>query len=294
MISMTLGRYFLFAFLLIGFTAATALAQEPENVQTFDTGEVTLRYELTGSGETVVLIHGYTHNMRTWNLQMNALTDHYRVLRYDRRGWGASSGHADVTVDPKDLALLLDHLGISSAHIVGHSQGGYVALGFAMNYPEKVDRLVLYGAPPSEGFGIPWNGPDSFPPNLPQIAQDHGLDSVGTILFSHPLGRGFTEGTRGAELAAEMWNSYDGADLLDPKQPSGVTPAPSAENLPKIASPTLVITGEWEMAYFQLVAEAFDYSIPNSERVTVLGGGHAVHLQQPERFNGEILRFLSK
>lgn len=225
---------------------------------------------------------------------MNALADQYQVLRYDRRGWGASSGHADVSADPKDLSKLLDHLGIPSAHIVGHSQGGHVALRFAMSYPDKVERLVLYGAPPPDGFGIPWDGPDSLPPNLPQIARDHGIDSVGSILFSHPLARGFSEGTPGARLAAEMWESYDGADLLDPKQPSGDTPPPLAEHLSGITSPTLVITGEWEMAYFQLVAEAFNYSIPNSERVTVPGGGHAVHLQQPERFNGELLRFLSQ
>lgn len=282
------------AFLIIGLSAAAVLAQEPETVQTFDTGEVTLSYELTGSGEPLVLIHGYTHNKRSWNLQMNALTDRFLVLRYDRRGWGASSGHADVSADPKDLALLLDHLDISSAHIVGHSQGGYVALSFAMNYPDMVDRLVLFGAAPPAGFGVPWTGPDSFPSNMPQIAQNHGLDSVATILFTHPIARGFSEGTEGAKLASEMWESYDGADLLDPRQPSGDTPAPSVEKLPNIDSPTLVITGEMEMPYFQLVAEAYNYAIPNSERVTILGGGHAAHLQQPERFNAELFRFLKE
>ncbi len=290
----TFSRMTIVAFLLIASCTLLVFAQEPSSVQTFDTGNVTLSYELSGSGHPLVLIHGYTHNKRTWNLQMNSLRDHFRILRYDRRGWGASSGYADVTADPKDLALLLDHLDISSAHILGHSQGGHVALRFAMSYPEKVDRLVLYGTPAPAGFGIPWDGPDSFPSNMPQIARDHGLDSVGTILFSHPLARGFKDGTPGAKLASEMWSSYDGADLLDPKQPSDATPVPLAEDLNKITSPTLVIIGEWEMAYFQLVAEAYDYAIPNSEQVIVTGGGHAVHLQQPERFNAEILRFLTK
>jgi len=282
------------AFLLILISAISVLAQEPSSVKSFDTGEVTLNYELTGTGEPLVLIHGYTHNKRTWNLQMSALTNHFRVLRYDRRGWGASGGFADVSADSKDLALLLDHLDISSAHIIGHSQGGHVALRFAMSYPDKVDRLVLYGAPAPAGFGIPWDGPDAFPSNMAQIARDHGLDSVGTIIFSHPLARGFKEENPGAKIASEMWASYDGADLLNPKQPSGATPAPMAQDLNTINSPTLVITGEWEMAYFQLVAEAYNYAIPDSERVIVSGGGHAVHMQQPYRFNGEILRFLTE
>lgn len=292
MTSNKLGRSISVTFLLFALSAHSVLAQEPSNVQTFDTGEVTLSYELTGSGEPLVLIHGYTHNKRTWNLQMETLSEHFQVLRYDRRGWGASTGYADVSADPVDLAQLLDHLDISSAHILGHSQGGHVALRFAMNYPERVNRLILYGAPAPAGFGIPWDGPDSFPANMPQIARNHGLDSIGTILFSHPLARGFKEGSPGAQLASEMWSSYDGADLLNPKQPSGATPPPMAENLSTITSPTLVIIGEDEMAYFQLVAEAYNYAIPNSKSVIVSGGGHAVHMQQPERFSAEILHFL--
>lgn len=120
------------------------------------------------------------------------------------------------------------------------------------------------------------------------------MDSLGTILFSHPIARGFVQGTPGAEIASEMWSSYDGADLLDPKQPTGTTPVPMAEDLNKITSPTLVIYGEWEMDYFQLVGEAYNYAIPNPDRVIVSGGGHAVHLQEPERFNAELLRFLAE
>jgi pimeloyl-ACP methyl ester carboxylesterase len=59
-----------------------------------------------------------------------------------------------------------------------------------------------------------------------------------------------------------------------------------------VAPPTLVLTGEWEMPYVQVVAEALAYGIPGAERAVVRGGGHAVHLQEPERFTAEVVRFL--
>lgn len=285
---------FLGFLLLIGLPVTQSHAQDSSSVKMLDLGDVEISYDLNGSGHPLVLIHGYTHNMDTWNLQMSTLRNHYRVLRYDRRGWGNSGGFSDPSMDPVDLAELLDHLDIPTAHIVGHSQGAHVALRFAMVYPEKVDHLVLYGSPAPSGFGIPWSGSDSFPSNMPQVAREHGLDSVGTIIFSHPLARGFVEGSPGEKIASEMWESYDGTDLLNPQPSSNATPPPAAEDLLNVKAPTLVITGEWEIPYFQLVAEAFDYAIPNSECVTVPGGGHTVHLQQPERFTAEILRFLKK
>lgn len=290
-VSSFLGVIVLLLILLV-VSPCTVQAQNPSDVRTVDLGEVEISYELTGSGPPLVLIHGYTHNMRTWNLQMSMLRDYYQVLRYDRRGWGDSGGFSDPTMDPEDLAELLDHLDIPAAHILGHSQGAHVALRFSMAYPDKVENLILYGSPAPSGFGIPWTGPDAFPANMSQIAKEHGLDSVGVVIFSHPLARGFVEGSPGSEIASEMWESYDGTDLLNPQPPSNDTPPPKTEGLSKVKASTLIITGELEMPYFQLVAEAFDYAIPNSERVTVPGGGHAVHLQEPERFTAEILRFL--
>lgn len=256
-------------------------------------GDVELAYELAGEGSPLVLIHGWTHDMRSWDLQARALQRHFTVLRYDRRGWGGSGGHPDVTMDPVDLNSLMESLGVESAYVVGHSQGAEVALRFALAHPERVAALGLYGAPPPAGFGVPWTGSDAppSPSDMASIVREGGVDSLGTVLFSGPLARGFDDGGPGFELATAMWEDNGGRGLVNPVEPSNATPAPVFDRVSEIDVPTLVITGDLEMPYFQMVADALAYALPDAERVTVPGGGHAVHMQEPERFTAELVRF---
>jgi pimeloyl-ACP methyl ester carboxylesterase len=256
-------------------------------------GDVELTYELSGNGPPLVLIHGWTHDMRSWELQTPTLQRHFTVLRYDRRGWGGSGGHPDVTMDPVDLDRILEALDMDSAFVVGHSQGADVALRFALAHPERVAALGLYGSPPPAGFGVPWTGPDAppSPSDMASIVREGGVDSLGAVLFSGPLARGFDESEPGLELATAMWADNGGRDLEDPREPSNATPPPAFDRVSEIEVPTLVITGDLEMPYFQVVADALAYAIPDAERVTVSGGGHAVHMQEPERFTAELVRF---
>lgn len=254
--------------------------------------DVTIHYERVGNGPPLILIHGWSMDLRSWDYQLPALAESFTVLRYDRRGWGGSRGHPDVSSDPVDLDRLMSELEIDSAFVLGHSQGAEVALRFALAYPERVRALVLYGGPLLEGFGLPWNGPDTFPSDMPSIVREGGIDSLSAIVFSHPLARGFEEGAPETELVERIWETNAGRDLRDPRPPSGATPPPHVDRLVDVDAPTLVVTGELEMPYFQIVAEALAYGIRGAERVTLEGGGHAVHMQQPERFNRVVARFL--
>src|SRR5947209_17799867 len=101
-----------------------------------DVGDAKLNYAVSGQGEPLVLVHGWALNMSVWNDQVRAFAPRYRVVTYDLRGFGHSTGVPDVTSDPADLAALLDRLGIQSAHIVGHSRGGTIALAFALAFPQ--------------------------------------------------------------------------------------------------------------------------------------------------------------
>lgn len=255
---------------------------------------VEIHYEASGEGPPLVLLHGWTHDARVWRLQIPSLERHFTVLRYDRRGRGRSGGRPDVSRDPVDLGQLMDELGWSDAHVVGHSQGAEVALRFALAYPNRVRSLVLYGARPPEDFSVPWTGPDALPspPEMATIVEAGGLDSLGAVFFNGPLGRGFEGGGPGLEIARELWAENAARAFEEPSPPSGATPAPSMARLGEITMPTLVLTGDREMAYFRLGADAIAYALPDARHVTVAGGGHAVHLQEPERFTAELLRFL--
>lgn len=279
---------------LLALAAISLLAAAPLDAQADSlrvAGDVSLHYELSGAGPPLVLIHGWTHDARVWELQTPELTREFTLLRYDRRGWGRSGGSPDVSMDPGDLDSLMAAVGLEDAHVVGHSQGANVALRFALAHPSRVRSLTLYGAPPPAGFGVPPVGEDTFP-DMAAIVRDHGLDSLGAALFSHPLGRGFEEDGRGLELAREMWATNARRAFEDPDPPSGATPEPSMDRVPEVTAPALILTGEREMRHARLAADAVAYLLPDASRIKLPGGGHAVHLQEPERWTAEVVRFV--
>jgi pimeloyl-ACP methyl ester carboxylesterase len=108
---------------------------------------ITLEYEVQGSGEPVLLIHG-SHIADTFATLMTepALRDHFNLIRYHRRGFaGSSRANAPLPVSTQaaDCLSLLQRLGIDRAHIVGHSYGGAIALQLALDAPEAVRSLSL-------------------------------------------------------------------------------------------------------------------------------------------------------
>ena len=203
-------------------------------------GDVTLRYEVAGSGPGVVLLHGWAVSLESWHYLFPALSSDYTVIRYDRRGFGKSGGSPDASLDPIDLRNLLDTLEIDRAVVVGHSQGSASALRFALAFPERLSGLVLFGGGPPEGFGLPWSGPDAIDfARLVQTAREQGLDSMRVLLNGHPMMNGFVEGSEGFEIAIAMFGAYDGRDLLNPKPSANATPPPDVGRLSEIVVPTL-------------------------------------------------------
>ena len=102
-----------------------------------------------GTGDAIVLLHGFVLTRDIWNAQADALSKTHRVVLPDLRGMGRSTAsHGPYLMESLagDIAAALDALGIERASIVGHSLGGYVALAFARMYVERVERLALVGA----------------------------------------------------------------------------------------------------------------------------------------------------
>jgi pimeloyl-ACP methyl ester carboxylesterase len=110
---------------------------------------ITLKYVEMGPPEApaVVLIHGMSHNSRSWSLMAPHLAERYRLIIVDLRGHG-DSGKPDIRMYPvslyaADIAALIDALKLGKVHVVGHSLGSMAAQALAMNFPEKVDKVVL-------------------------------------------------------------------------------------------------------------------------------------------------------
>src|SRR6188508_735794 len=131
---------------------------------TFETNGARIYYEAEGSGEPVLMIHAGVANLRMWDDQVAALRDAYRVIRYDTRGFGRTETDAVEFSNRADIAALLDHLGEESAHVVGLSRGGIIALDFALEFPDRVRSLVVAAG----GIGG-YDGGDEAPDGWAQV-----------------------------------------------------------------------------------------------------------------------------
>jgi 3-oxoadipate enol-lactonase len=262
----------------------------PAQTASVNVGDASINYELSGKGPVVVLIHGWAQDLTIWDDQVAALSPKYRVLRYDRRSYGSSTGHADPTAEPDDLRILLDSLKVPSVIVVGLSAGARTALNFAVAFPGRVRALVLYGSGPPAGFQpmAEERGPN---PRI-DIARNYGLDSLrkwveGTgFHWEPPNNPGYRR------RVDRMWSRYDGRDLLDRRPPSGRVRVAGMDDLAKIRVPTLILVGDHERSLLRLVADTLTERIPNARQIVIPDAGHGIHFAQPERFNTALLEFL--
>src|SRR3954463_6383416 len=126
---------------------ASARAQAGKHESGFaEVNGARLYYEAMGEGTAVVLVHGGLVDSRLWDAQMKPLSKHFRVVRYDIRGYGRSPAPTGEYYPHEDLRALLDYLKIDKATLVGLSLGGIVAADFALEQPARVERLVLVGS----------------------------------------------------------------------------------------------------------------------------------------------------
>jgi 3-oxoadipate enol-lactonase len=264
-----------------------AVAQQ----RTINVGDVVINYDVSGrSGPAVVFIHGWSHNLSVWDDQVAALNSRYRIVRFDSRGYGKSSGYSDPSADPQDLLTLLEALHIPRAYIVGHSRGGDVALRFAAAYPQRVSGLILEGAFP-EGFPAP---PEigQFFASLSTVAKTNGLDSAGKLLLTNqiawvPPGRNdITERYR------HLWSTYSGKDLTNPQPESHRVPVPTTDQIRNLRVPTLVIVGDHEAPFIAAADDSLARWIPGAKKVVIPNAGHGAHFAQPASFNSALMDFI--
>ena len=122
-----------------------------------DSNGVQIHYAEAGSGPLVVFIHGFPDYWYSWRHQMEGLSDRYRVVAIDQRGYNKSDApegqeNYDMSLLVSDVAAVIRHLGEDSATIVGHDWGGVVAWSTAFTMPDLVDRLVILNLPHPKGM----------------------------------------------------------------------------------------------------------------------------------------------
>lgn len=251
-----------------------------------------LYYEQAGSGHPLVLIHGFTLTTQMWDEQFAIFARHYRVIRYDMRGFGRSDQPTEepfTAVD--DLCALLDVLGVGSTFVLGLSRGGSVAIDFALAYPERTSALVLVD-PALHG----WTWSEDFSQSMDElaiIAQTQGVEAARRHWLAHPF---FLPARERPELAARLAQivaSYSGWSWLHASSERDVD-LPTPRPLEQISIPTLLVMGERDIEEFQAIANQIASAIPQLMKHVLPGVGHMANMESPEAFNEAVLHFLRK
>lgn len=247
-----------------------------------------LHYELRGSGPAVVLVHGGLVDSRQWDDQMTPLSRRFRVVRYDLRGYGRSDAPAGTFSHIEDLRGLLDVLGVPRATVVGLSLGGIVAADFALEYPQRVERLVLVGA----GLRGDTQPVDAKSLTAYQVGARDGAEPY----FDAFLQADLLAGVRDRPVARErmhrmMVDNFKALEYLA----SGVItyPAtPTIERLGEIRSPTVVMIGSLDGEALRNIATTLTSKIPGARKIVIAGASHHPPVETPGDFNRLLLDVL--
>ena len=238
-----------------------------------------LRYRDEGSGRAVVFVHGWTLDLDVWEPQL-PLAAELRMVCYDRRGFGLSSGDPSLAHDLSDLGTLLAVLGIVSPLLVGMSQGARVVLEFAARHPSFVRGLVLDGAPPLVG-GV---AVDHLPlESFRELAERQGLDAFRRAWSRHPLTQLTTPDARTHMLLARILARYPGRDLL-----ANVAPQREAIDrrvLADVRVPVLVINGARDTEARRQAGALLRDALPSAEHVLIQNAAHLPNLDAPREYN---------
>jgi len=262
------------------------------------TGPIELYYEDTGRGFPLIWCHEFGGDYRSWEYQVRYFSRRYRVVTWNYRGYPPSDVPKDAdaySVDllVEDLRGLLQHLGISKAHVGGLSMGGGVALNFGVRYPEMCESLIIAGA----GSGTV--NRDEFLRNADRNAtlyETEGPEAKARNFASNPTRQGFAvKDPRGWTefLRNVLDHSGTGSALMmRGVQMKRKTIFEMEPELRKLTVPSLVVVGDQDEPCLE-PGLFMKRTMPNAGFLMVPMTGHTANIEEPALFNQHVAEFLA-
>ncbi len=251
-----------------------------------------LAYEEAGSGELVVLLHGFPLSRQMWRAQIDALSSGYRVVAPDLRGHGASplgQGVATMEAMADDVLELVDSLGVSRFVLGGLSMGGYVAFAFVRRHSERLRGLMLMDTraaadTPEAALNRARTAEAVLAADVTPV-----VDTMMPRLFDPRSAERSPE--RLAEIKAVMQNTAAAAVAAALR---GMACRPDSRPLlGAITVPTLVLVGETDVITPAAEAELMAQAIPGARLAVVPGVGHMAPVEDPGAVNSILVDFLA-
>jgi len=259
---------------------------------------VNLYYEEAGSGQTLIFVHEFAGDYRSWENQMRHFARYFRCVTYSARGYLPS----DVPEDSKqysqeravkDIVAIMDHLQVEKAHICGLSMGGFAALHMGISYSNRLLSLVIAGC----GYGAEPAKKENFQAELEAAANmflDLGPIEGGKkytlgptrVQYQNKDPRGFNEfvGQMLEHPAIGSANTLRGVQKMRPSLWELI------DGMKTITVPTLVITGDEDDPCLE-PALLMKRNIPSASLVVFPKAGHTNNIEDPDLFNRHLSDF---
>lgn len=259
---------------------------------------IELEYEVTGSGEPVLLISPVIADGFAPLIAEPSLAQHYQLVHYHKRGWaGSTHPTTPVTIGDHaaDAAALLDHLGMPRAHVAGHSSGAAVAAQLALDEPDRVATLALLEL---TLFSVP-SGPAFLQGAAPVLEAYASGDHEGAVSMFLSAASGLDwadcnsllqHRVPGAvEQATKDADTFFGVEL-----PALIQWTFTAEHAAAIRQPVLSVLGSQTGQLWVEIAQFLRVNLPHSQERTIDGVGHLLHIQEPEPVAQAMTEFLAR
>ena len=255
-----------------------------------------LYWESVGKGPPLILLHGHSLDRTMWDPQMAALSRHFRVIRYDLRGYGRSTlpREGEDRLHAEDLKLLMDRLGIARAHVVGLSLGGTVALDMLALHPERLLSVTSASGDVFDFYPAP---DDAWTPQViaARRADVAALRAGGIQAFKRRWLDDLT--TRGGgcvnAIRPKLWDQIAKWSAWQPLhlEPRLLLGRALVDRLHTRSwtVPVQILTGDSDLWRGNRLIDAFG-RVP---QVIVPNSGHMMNMENPAGFNAAVLRFVT-
>lgn len=266
------------------------------NYNLIEVNDSTYAYTISGSGEPLVLLHGFTGSSVTWKKYIATWRETYKVITIDLPGHGKTAIESGKSMREfaKDLSQIFNRLQIDTAHLLGYSMGGRAALAFTIEYPELVRSLILESASPGIEGSVQRLERQEADEKLAKRINTMGINKFvaeweNIALFDSqkslpiPIQETIRQ-ERMAQTASGLSQSllHMGTGTQDSQW----------DKLAGITLPVLLIVGEYDKKFVEL-NELMVKLMRTAEIITVLDAGHAVHVEKMEKFAMIVSKFIT-
>jgi 3-oxoadipate enol-lactonase len=257
---------------------------------------IELYYEVYGEGQPLVLISGLGYSGWQWHKMVPFLAEHFQVITFDNRGVGQSdkpAGPYTAQMLAADTAGLLDVLGIEKVIVMGHSMGGFIAQAMALDFPQKVTKLILC----STNFGGPHHVPVT--PEAMKVLTDVTSDALTRFKNGLAVSTAPGWGEENPEMI-EAWIQWRVANPIEPvhyqaQVAIGLALFPEAaafeSKLSRLNVPTLILFGAHDKVVPPANAALLAEKIAGSKVVIFPDAGHFFPIEIPQAASNVVIKF---